>query len=83
MNKKQKSERNRHLKWYGLKKLKAGQKACWLAKQDKNGWAIGLAFNSRTLWLRNFRASSKKEVERIMEKSSLVFINLKNNHAKS
>lgn len=58
-------ERNRRGHWYGRKTIKKGQKVCWIAKQDKNGWAIGLAFGSRVLWLRNFRVKDKNEVNRI------------------
>lgn len=68
---------NRRMKWYGMKRLKSGQKICWLAKQDKHGYAIGLALGPRTLWLRNFRVPNRKEVCRVMERTSLVFINLK------
>lgn len=62
-------------RWYGMKKLKVGQKVCWMAKQDKNGYALGLAFGDRTLWLRHLRVSTEAEVKRIV-KSSTVFIKL-------
>ncbi len=70
-----KSQKTRDRKWYGMKKLKVGQKVCWLAKQDRNGYALGLAFSNRTLWLRHFRAASEAEVKRIV-KSGIVFIHL-------
>lgn len=76
MNRKQKRDRNRKAHWYGRKALKVGQKVCWLSRQDKNGFALGLSFGERTLWLRNFRAKSEQEIERILD-SNRVFINLK------
>lgn len=78
MNTKQKREFNRRAHWYGRKTVKKGQKTCWIAKEDKNGWAIGLTLGPRTLWLRNFRVSTEKEVERIV-KGSIVFIHLLKN----
>lgn len=67
---------NRDRRWYGMKSLKVGQKVCWMAKQDKNGWALGLAFNDRTLWLRNLRIPTEAEVKRVV-KGSTVFIHVK------
>lgn len=76
---KQQREERRAKKWYGVKKLRKGEKVCWMAQEYKNGWALGLALGTRTLWLRNLRIPSRQEVERVME-SSVVFINLKNNN---
>lgn len=66
-------------RYYGTVKLKAGSKYAWLSQQNKNGWSLGLALNNRTVWLRNIRFATRKEVEKAMERSKLVFIQLKNN----
>lgn len=66
----------REKNWYGMKKLKVGQKVCWLASENKNGWALGLALGKRTLWLRNLRVKTRSEVERLLS-SSVVFIHTK------
>ncbi len=65
----------------GVVKVPTGTKFCWISKEDKNGWSLGFALNSKTLWIRGLRLASRKEVERAMEKSSLVFVNLKSNHS--
>jgi hypothetical protein len=77
MSKKIKKSKVRDAHWYGMKKIKVGQKICWMAKEDKNGWGLGLALGNRTLWLRNLRFANRKEVERAMEKTAMVFIHLK------
>ena len=56
-------------------------KSCWISKQDKNGWSLGYAYRNRTIWLRNVRFKTRADVEKAMEKCSLVFIELKNKGA--
>lgn len=63
-------------RYYGLEVLK-GQKFAWLSQQNKHGYSLGLALNSRTVWLRNIRFATRKDVENAMQKAKLVFINLK------
>lgn len=75
-----KAER-RAKRWYGMKKVKRGEKVCWLAKEDKNGWSLGLALGERTLWLRNLRFPSHKEVSRILG-ANVVFVYLAGNDPK-
>ena len=72
-------QKKRKERYYGIVKLPAGTKFAWLAKQDKNGWALGLGLNNRTVWLRGLRLRSRKEVERCLERTKLVFVQLKNN----
>jgi len=64
-------------RYYGLTKLKKGQKYCWLSLENKHGWALGLALDNRTVWLRNIRFASRQEVEAVLGKSKVVFIKLK------
>lgn len=66
-------------RYYGLTKIKRGAKFAWFAQENKHGWAVGFAMNDRTVWLRNLRFASREEVERLFEKSSVVFIPLKHN----
>ena len=67
-------------RYYGTVKIKEGQKLCWLSKENKNGWSLGLGLNQRTVWLTGLRFKSRKEVERILESDSIpvVFVELKN-----
>lgn len=75
-NKKKAKNRKRE---YGMTKVRKGEKACWLSRQNKHGWSLGLALGSRTLWLRNVRIATKKEVDRIVNKTGIVFVQLKDN----
>lgn len=80
MNKKTKIERRaerRAKRHYGMAKIKRGQKVCFISKQDKNGWSLGLAMNSHTRWIRNVRFASREEVERLTD-GRIQFIPLKN-----
>lgn len=69
---------NRERRFYGRTTIKAGQKVAWLSVQNKFGWSLGFALENRTIWLRNLRFTSRKEVEKAMEKGKLVFVALKN-----
>lgn len=77
---KEKRQRRREQRMYGLKQIKKGAKLAWLSSENKNGWSLGLAFNNKTLWLRNLRFSSRSEVERAI-KAATVFIHLKETEA--
>lgn len=72
-------QKKRKERYFGIVKLAVGFKSAWLAKQDRNGWALGLGLNSRTVWLKGLRLRTRKEVERALERTKLVFIQLKNN----
>ena len=72
----------REKRHYGMTKIREGQKAVFMSVQNKHGWSLGLALNSHTIWLRNVRFQSRKDVEHAMEKSKLVFVHLKNNPKK-
>jgi uncharacterized protein YgiM (DUF1202 family) len=64
-------------RYYGMQVVKAGEKLCWLASENKHGFALGLALGKRTIWLRNIRFTSPKEVERAL-KSGVVFVHTRN-----
>lgn len=66
-------------RYYGITKVKQGQKLCWVSKQDKNGWSLGLAISKRTVWVTGLRFKSIDEVKRVVdsELTSTVFIHLK------
>lgn len=66
----------REKKWYGMKKIRKGEKICWLAREDKNGYSLGVCFGGRTLWLRNLRIESVSELKKVL-KASVVFVHLK------
>jgi hypothetical protein len=63
-------------KFYGIVKIPTGVKLAWLSVQNKHGWSLGLALENRTVWLRNVRFSSIKEVKAAL-KSGIVFVDLK------
>lgn len=75
---KEKRERRRAQRMYGMKKIKRGEKLAWLSAESKNGWSLGLAFGKGTMWLRNMHFASREEVERVINgKTSVVFIEMK------
>lgn len=81
MSKKQKKfkSKSKHKeRYFGIVKLPKKMKFCWYAKEDKNGWALGLALEKRTVWLKGLRFADPKEVARALEKTGLVYIQLKN-----
>ena len=70
-------EARRAKKHYGLKKIKRNEKVAWLLKQYANGWAIGLAFNDHTRWLRGVRFATEQEAKAMIG-GKCVCIHLKN-----
>lgn len=64
-------------RYFGLVKIKRGEKLCWVSRQDKNGWSMGLGLGSRTIWLTGIRLADVKEVDRVRE-CSAVFVHMKN-----
>lgn len=66
----------RNYRHYGRVTIRKGQKVAWVAKEDKNGWSLGLALSDHTRWLRNLKISSKEEVNRII-RANIVFIETK------
>lgn len=73
------SKKIRKERYFGIVKLKQGIKICWLSKQDKNGWSLGLALGKRTVWVKGLRFASKQEVKRAV-KATIVFLALKHAH---
>ncbi len=72
--------RQRCLKRYpGMQKIDLTKgKHVWVAKQDKNGWSLGLTHAGRTIWLRNVRLKDKHHVESLIDgRISCVFIECK------
>lgn len=69
------SKRSR--RYYGMVKVREGEKSCWMSVQNKNGWSLGLALGKRTIWLRNIRFKNHKEVQDTV-KRNIVFVHLKN-----
>jgi uncharacterized protein YgiM (DUF1202 family) len=65
-----------YVRYWGLTKVKVGQKLCWVSQQNKNGWSLGLGLGSHTVWLRNVRFASAKEVQRALG-ANVVFVELK------
>ncbi len=54
-------------------------KSCWISKQDKNGWSLGLVWGNRTIWLRNVRFRTQEDVHLVaLGKIGLVEVELKN-----
>ncbi len=64
--------------YYGIVKIPFGTKMSWISKQDKRGWALGLALNKRTIWLTGLRLKTKSHVLSAILRSNVVFIDLKN-----
>ena len=64
-------------RYYGLTKIKVGQKIAWVSAQNKFGQSLGLALNNRTIWLRNIRFNSSQEVGRATRRADIVFVELK------
>lgn len=61
-------------RYYGLTKIKKGQKLALISQENKHGWSLGLALEKRTIWLRNIRFASKEEVLRVVDAKNLVFV---------
>lgn len=64
-------------RYFGIVKIKRGEKLCWIAKEFSNGWSLGLALNNRNVWLTGLRFADRKELERVGE-SSVVFVHMRN-----
>ena len=75
----QKRKAARAKRFYGMVKIRQGEKAVFMSVQNKHGWSLGLALNSHTVWLRNIRFQSRKDVEHALGKKKIVFIHLKGN----
>jgi uncharacterized protein YgiM (DUF1202 family) len=77
-------KKNKKKEWrrphYGIVKVKAGTKLCWLSQQNKHGWSLGLALNKHTVWLRNVRFATLKDVKMALSSKNIVFVHLKNSH---
>ena len=76
VKKNRKDKRNRY---FGVVKLAKGTKFAWLSQQNKHGWSLGFALEKRTVWLRGLRFATKKEVSRVLNRASVVFVQLKDN----
>lgn len=66
--------KEKRVRYYGMVKVKKGQKLAWVSKEDKNGWSLGLIVGGRTLWLRNLRFASPEEVERAAKSLNIAFL---------
>lgn len=65
-------------RFYGMTQLKAGTKSAWISVQNKNGWSLGFALGTHTIWLRNLRFTTRKDVENAFKgKGAVVFVGLK------
>jgi hypothetical protein len=73
------SNKKSRKRFYGLVKIRQGEKVAWLSHQNKHGWSLGLATGSHTFWLKNVRIKTKKEVDRIVNRTGIVFVQLKDN----
>lgn len=80
LTKAQLKARKKFYRHYGMVKMFKGQKFAWISKQDKNGWSLGLALGDFTIWLKNLRFATQKEVERALDgkSTSVVFVEVKN-----
>lgn len=74
-----KAHRSKRTKrYYGMTVLEGGtNKYAFLSVQNKHGWSLGLALNNRTVWLRNIRFKTRKDVEAVAGRGRVVFIALK------
>lgn len=70
-------KKNRKQRYFGTEKIKQGGKVCWLARQDKHGWALGMGLNTRNVWLTGLRFKNVEEVKRVLG-VGVVFIHTKN-----
>lgn len=69
-------------RYFGITKIRQGAKMCWLAKQDKNGWALGLALSKRNVWLTGLRFKTMEDLKAAID-SNIAFIHLKNTDIKA
>lgn len=72
-----KAKAKKRIRFYGMVKVRKGQKTAWMSSQNKNGWSLGLAFAERTVWLRNVRFSSPADVKAAVDGQKIVFIEKK------
>ena len=68
-----KKQLKRRERYAGMQKVKEGVKVCWLSKENKHGWSLGLAINKRTVWLTNVRFADLKSVKAAL-KMNIVFV---------
>lgn len=67
----------RSKRYYGLQVLASSNKYAWVSMQNRHGWSLGLALNNRTVWLRNIRFKTKKDVEHAMRRYKVTFVPVK------
>lgn len=65
-------------RYHGITKVKRGTKMCWLAKEDKNGWALALSLSNRDVWLTGLRFATKREIVKVILDSRVIFVHTKN-----
>ncbi len=63
---KKKVKKEKKQRYFGTVKVKAGCKVCWVAKEDKHGFSLGIGFNNRTVWLTGLRFKNHEEVTRAL-----------------
>ena len=74
-----KAKKDKRKRYFGTVKLPKGVKFAWLSNQNKHGWSLGFALDKRTVWLRGLRFATKKEIHRALDRSSVVYVQLKDN----
>lgn len=76
--------RSKRRERYGMKKIPKNAKMCWLSVENKHGWSLGFALNKYTVWLKNVRFASSKDVESAFDgkRAKIVFIHLKKSKEK-
>lgn len=69
----------RRQRYFGLTKIRKGEKVAWISKHDKNGWSLGLALGKRTVWLTGIRFKDEDEINRALgDGTSLLLAHMKN-----
>jgi hypothetical protein len=75
-------KKQQRVRYFGITKIKRGEKTCWVAKQFKAGWSLGFGLNKRTVWLTSLRFADRAEVERVLHGASVVFVHLSGSEEK-
>lgn len=68
---------NKKPRYYGIVKVRRFQKMCWVSKESKNGWSLGLALGDRDVWLTGLRFAKTSDVDEVTKHLSTVFVHMK------
>lgn len=63
----------KQVRFYGVVKVKANQKFCWISKESKHGWSLGMAIGKNNFFLKNVHFKTKDAVKSAL-KASIVFV---------